>query len=331
VGIAGKPLVSVVTPFYNTAEYLRECIESVLDQSYTNFEYVLVDNQSTDGSDVIAAEYARKDPRIRLLRTERFFTQIQNYNFTLSQIAAESRYCKMVQADDWIFDRCLEDMVAAAELHPSAAVVSSHNLAETQVWGSGLPASRVPSFFTGRDIARKHLLSPIFLFGSPTTVMYRADLVRQRNPSFMEEGRHHPDTEVIFDLLREHDFVFVHQVLSYIRQQEGSITDLARTHNLERLEFIIMLKRFGRFFLDAEEYEATWQGAGDWYYRGLALEWVRSGFREKNEEYWKRQRVGLAGVGEQIEMSRLVRATSQLAMTPLKKGRELLAKPRSWF
>jgi glycosyltransferase involved in cell wall biosynthesis len=331
VDIAHQPLVSVVTPFYNTAEYLRECIESVLDQTYTKFEYVLVDNQSTDGSGAIAAEYAKKDARIRLLRTERFFTQIQNYNFTLSQISAEARYCKMVQADDWVFDRCLEEMVAAAELHPSAGVISSHNLAETQVWGGGLPASRKPSFFTGRDIARKHLLSPIFLFGSPTTVMYRADLVRQRNPTFMEEGRHHPDTEVVFDMLREHDFVFVHQVLSYIRQQEGSITDLARTHNLERLEFIIILKRFGRTFLTAEEYEATWQGAGDWYYRGLALEWMRSGFRVKDNEYWKRQRVGLEGVGEKLETSRLLRATSQLAATPLKRGRDLLVKPRSWF
>lgn len=327
---ASAPLVSVVTPFYNTAEYLRECIESVLDQSYSNFEYILVDNQSTDGSGDIAAEYAKKDARIRLLKSPRFFTQIQNYNFTLSQISASSRYCKMVQADDWIFARCIEEMVAAAEAHPSAGVVSSHNLAETQVWGSGVPAARVPTFFTGRDIARKHLLTPIFLFGSPTTVLYRSDLVRMRNPTFMEEGRFHPDTEVIFDMLREHDFVFIPQVLSFIRQQEGSITDLARTHNLERLELMIVLKRFGPIFLEPQEYEATWQGVGDWYYRGLAVEWLRSGFRERDKRYWERQHVGLAGVGEKLETRRLVRAASQLALLPLKRVGELLTTARRW-
>ena len=60
-----EPLVSVVTPFYNTDRYLAECIESVLSQTYRNFEYVLVDNHSTDRSGVIAAEYARRDSKVR--------------------------------------------------------------------------------------------------------------------------------------------------------------------------------------------------------------------------------------------------------------------------
>jgi glycosyltransferase involved in cell wall biosynthesis len=52
------PLVSIVTPFYNTRDYLRECMESVLRQTYENSEYVLVDNCSTDGLSEIAADYA---------------------------------------------------------------------------------------------------------------------------------------------------------------------------------------------------------------------------------------------------------------------------------
>ena len=54
-----EPRVSVVTPFYNTAEYLAECIESVLAQTYTNFEYILVNNKSTDGSREIAERYLK--------------------------------------------------------------------------------------------------------------------------------------------------------------------------------------------------------------------------------------------------------------------------------
>ena len=54
---AGQPLVSVVTPVYNGAEYLVECIESVVNQTYANWEYVIVDNCSTDDTLAIARRY----------------------------------------------------------------------------------------------------------------------------------------------------------------------------------------------------------------------------------------------------------------------------------
>ena len=59
------PLVSVVTPFYNSTQYLAECIESVLAQTHGEFEYILSDNCSTDGSTDIAESYARRDSRIQ--------------------------------------------------------------------------------------------------------------------------------------------------------------------------------------------------------------------------------------------------------------------------
>src|SRR5450432_1444038 len=110
-----QPLVSVVTPFHNTAAYLAECIESVLAQTYENFEYILVDNCSTDGSTEIAERYARRDPRIRFIQRSTLLTQVQNYNRALEEIADASRYCKMVQADDFIFPECLRLMVEAFE------------------------------------------------------------------------------------------------------------------------------------------------------------------------------------------------------------------------
>src|SRR5713226_1044787 len=98
--LATRPLVSVVTPFYNTAPYLAECIESVLAQSYSQFEYILMDNCSTDGSSEIAATYASREPRIRLIRCSQFVPQLPNYNRALAEISDDSIYCKIVQADD---------------------------------------------------------------------------------------------------------------------------------------------------------------------------------------------------------------------------------------
>src|SRR5262245_49195446 len=104
--IADVP-VSVVTPFYNTADYIAECIESVLGQTHRRFEYLLVDNHSTDGSADIARRYAARDERIRVIRNTEFLAQVPNYNNALLHISADSRYCKVVQADDALFPRCL--------------------------------------------------------------------------------------------------------------------------------------------------------------------------------------------------------------------------------
>lgn len=85
-----NPLVSVLTPFYNTASYLAQCIESVLAQSYTEFEYMLIDNCSTDGSSEIAETYAGRDPQIRMFRRSQLVPQLRNYNDALTRISDAS-------------------------------------------------------------------------------------------------------------------------------------------------------------------------------------------------------------------------------------------------
>src|SRR6516225_4023019 len=106
-GTNSVPLVSVITPFFNTEQYIVECIESVLAQSYFNWEYLLVNNQSTDASRGIAERYARQDKRIHLLDTPKFLSQIENFEAALQYMSPASQYCKMVLADDWLFPECL--------------------------------------------------------------------------------------------------------------------------------------------------------------------------------------------------------------------------------
>lgn len=62
-----NPTISIVLPVYNTETYLRECIESILSQTYTDFECIIIDDASSDGSREIIQEYAETDPRIHFL------------------------------------------------------------------------------------------------------------------------------------------------------------------------------------------------------------------------------------------------------------------------
>src|SRR6266849_6791651 len=122
MGVNDQPLVSVITPVYNGDQYLRECIESVLAQTYSNWVYTIVNNCSTDGTLAIAGEYAQRDKRIRIYSNDSLLDIIANHNRAFRLISADSKYCKVVSADDWLFPECLTKMVGVAEANPSVGL-----------------------------------------------------------------------------------------------------------------------------------------------------------------------------------------------------------------
>jgi glycosyltransferase involved in cell wall biosynthesis len=320
-----EPLVSVVTPVHNTEEYLDECIESVLGQTYQNYEFLIVNNASTDRSGEIAAKHAARDPRIRVVATDRLLSQLNNFNFALSQCAPAAKYIKMVQADDWIFANCLTEMVALAEAHPNVGMVSSYRLREASIQGVGLHPTR--GVATGREICRKHLIDRVFMFGSPTTVMYRGDIVRNRKP-FFNEGRLHADTEASYEILEHCDFGFVHQILSFSRMQEASISGAVRDFAPDELDRLISVKRYAHTFLSKEECDAVTTGAVAEYYDALA----RGALLSAGTDFWEYHRAGLETIGEVIEQPRVakhvVRVVAQMALSPLSLVRKFRRRNR---
>src|SRR5436309_574877 len=119
MSLINPPLVSILTPVYNGAEFLGECIESVLRQTYQNYEYIIVNNRSTDGTLAIALAYASRDSRIRVHTNENFVGVIENHNTAFNLMSPQAKYCKVVSADDSIFPNCVERMVELGQDHPS--------------------------------------------------------------------------------------------------------------------------------------------------------------------------------------------------------------------
>ena len=288
-----QPEVSVVTPFHNVAAYLAQCIESVLTQSYRDFEYIIVDNASTDGSWEIAEAYAQRDSRIRLVRRSSLLSQVQNYNAALAEIATTSKYCKIVQADDYIFPDCLRLMVKAFEQSESIGLVSAYDLKANIVRGSGFsfPTSVIP----GKEMVRLCLRTNIFVFGSPTTVMYRASLVRNHHP-FYDESQLHEDTEKCMQILKVWDFAFVHQVLSFLRTENESISSAFRSFCPDDLDRYIMVQRHALEFHDSHEAQELKRKARSYYYEVLSTQ----AYRLRPLEFWRYHQKGLQTIGEEI-------------------------------
>jgi glycosyltransferase involved in cell wall biosynthesis len=308
-----SPVVSVITPFYNTASYLAECIESVLAQSFVEFEYILVDNCSTDGSGEIAENYSRRDSRIRVIRRDKILTQVQNYNHALTLASARCKYIKVVQADDFIYPTCLEAMVRTFDQSDSIGLVSSYWLKGNQVRGSGFP--HAVTWLSGQEMARMYLREGVWVFGSPTAVMYRAALLEHGVP-FYDETQLHEDTDKCMQILTKWDFGFCHQMLSFSRADNESISSAVKSFQPNALDRYLMIERYASVFLDGQEARVLRNEARAYYYRALAQEVLRL----RKAKFWKYHEDGLRTVGQSID--RLY-----LSFQVLKEALWLLANP----
>ena len=267
---ASRPLVSVVTPFYNTAPYLAQCIESVLAQTYPHFEYILMDNCSTDGSGEIAESYARRDPRIRLIRCTQFLSQLANYNRALTEICQASEYCKIVQADDWIFPECLQSMVLAFQKSETIGLVSSYWMTGSDLGGAGFPIQT--PMLSGKECVRWYFRMGMGItpFGSQTQVMYRSCLVRGQE-AFYNASFPFADVQKSIEILKNCDFGFVYQVLSFTRKDNELILhQVLLPMAAYPLAQYVIARRYGPVFLELNECASIIAKYKAQYYRALA-------------------------------------------------------------
>jgi glycosyltransferase involved in cell wall biosynthesis len=299
ITISQQPLVSVLTPVYNGERYLAECIESVLAQTYQNWEYIIVNNCSTDRTLAIAAEYARRDSRIRIVTNSEFVSAPRNHNLALAMISPLSKYCKFVQADDLIFPTCLAEMVEVAEAHPSVGLVNSYQIRGRRVWCDGLP---YPStVIPGRDYCRRFFLDGGAVEGSISGFLLRADLVRCRNP-FLNEKYLFNDTELFFSILQDHDLGFVHQVLSLWRIHDEALSSFAQRHDQWEFAVVYFTKIYGPIYLTPEEFQQCWEKSLRKYYRHLGHRLLQ--LRER--AYWEYHRKMMEELGVGFSRLRLL-------------------------
>lgn len=278
-----QPLVSVLTPVYNGADFLVQCIESVLAQTYQNYEYIIVNNCSTDRSLEIALAYAEKDKRIRVHNNQDFVGVIENHNIAFGLISPSAKYCKVVSADDYLFPDYLRQTIELGEANPGVGIIGSYQLSGGHIrWqGFDYPGTVI----SGRELCRRIFLGgdPTFGFGTPTSLTYRADLVRA-SEAFYPNPSPHADTSACFKSLRESDFGFVYQVLSYERKHEATQSSASAKFERYTSAYVSDLQKYGSWYLDRAELERLIRQTVRRYYNFLGVEYVL-GFR--GTDFWK--------------------------------------------
>ncbi len=275
-----QPLVSIVTPVYNGEQFLHQCIQSVISQAYDNWEYIILDNCSTDHTPQIIQEYGNAEPRIKIFTNDELLPIMDNWNLALGHISANSNYCKVIHADDFLLPECLAEMVKIGEKHPSAGIISAY-----AIWGGEIACDGIPyedSLVPGKTICRQTLKREIYPFLSPSTLMLRSNLIQQR-PNFYSEESLEADVDILYELLKQVDFGFCHKVLTFVRKHENSATStLAQPLNTLLPQKLKLLKKYGPNYLSKKELKNELQLQLFKYYLFLA----KSILKGKGNKFW---------------------------------------------
>lgn len=211
-----SPRVSIGLPVYNGENYLAETIEALLAQTYTDFELIISDNASTDGTEAIGRCYAEKDPRVRTIRQPENIGASANYNYTFE--LARGTYFKWAAHDDLLAPEYLACCVEVLERDP--AIVLCYSRARA-IDGQGnfikeYPGKRNPSSAVARQRFYEFVIDPhpiVAVFG-----VFRKDVLGRTRLIGKYAGSDRP---LLSELSLRGRFYEVPHYLFYYRHHES--------------------------------------------------------------------------------------------------------------
>ena len=183
---SGQPQISVCIPAYNATLYIDKCIESILSQSFGDFELIIVEDCSSDDTLSKLEAWSAKDTRIKLMRHEKNKGVSGSYNDALQ--SAEGKYVAIIDNDDYILPGYLENLHSYAESN-QADIVQMGFEAYKEVDGKEVPHAvwvfpKQAVLFSPSLSKRLALYSPLRLHISPWGKLYRRDFLEKMKMRF---------------------------------------------------------------------------------------------------------------------------------------------------
>ena len=251
-----NPSVSIIVPVYNAEACLRRCVESVLNQEYADFELLLADDGSRDGSGRICDEYAAADSRVRVFHKENSGVS-DSRNLCLDQ--ARGRYLQFLDADDWITANATKLLVQAMEEHLCDLVISDfYRVVGERVSPKGdIDEVQVLS----REEYASHMMeNPAnYYYGVLWNKLYRREIVERHHLRMDPAISWCEDFMFNLEYIRRAETFFALQVpVYYYVKTKGSLCtqgiSISKTIQM-KLTVFEYYNQFYKTVLDEEEYE----------------------------------------------------------------------------
>ena len=235
-------MISVIVPVYNVKKYLKKCVDSILSQTYSEFELILVDDGSKDGSGELCDDLQKLDDRIRVIHQENAGLSVARNTGTK---AAKGDYIAYIDSDDWVMPNYLEELYQnLMEYQAQVSVCGYQVVGEyAEVITDDKNKEHVVSHYTGREateqIVRYHKRFMITAWGK----LYHKSVL---DLLYYPDGRAHEDEFVTYKVFYESEKVAVSTKALYMYlQRDGSIM---QSYSEKRLDALTALKETILYF-----------------------------------------------------------------------------------
>ena len=251
-----RPMVSIVVPIYNAENYLRRCVDSILNQEYTDFELLLVNDGSTDASGDICEEYGDRDPRVIVIQKENTGVS-DSRNRALDR--ARGKYLQFLDSDDWITPDATRLFVRAAEEYGCDMVISDFY----RVVGERLSTKgdiEEEGVLTREEFAAHMMENPAdFYYGVLWNKLYRRDIVEEHNLRMDTDINWCEDFMFNLEYIRYAKvFYALHAPIYYYVKRKGSLAsqgiNISKTVKM-KLNVFEYYNNFYKHVLEEEDYE----------------------------------------------------------------------------
>lgn len=250
------PTVSIIVPVYNAEKTIGRCIESILNQEYTDFELILIDDGSTDGSSILCDVYAEKDERIRVVHKENSGVS-DSRNMALDM--AQGTYLQFLDADDWITPNATRAFVETAIGANADMVISDfYRVVDRRISQKG--SIDEEGILTRCEFAEQMMENPAdFYYGVLWNKFYKREIVEKYRLRMDKDISWCEDFMFNLEYLRHANYIYVIQLpLYYYVKTKGSLAtqgmNISKTIKMKLMVFEYY-NDFYKHVLDEEDYE----------------------------------------------------------------------------
>ena len=204
---SSTPLISIIVPVYNVEKYLQRCIDSILAQSFKDFELILIDDGSKDKSGEICDAYAKRDARIRVFHKENGGVSTAR-NVGLDTV--RGKWTCFVDSDDYVKPYYLHQMYERTQGWNNGRTFMVMTGMDSMIWRSTLSEQMVPLSDVPRFIADNHL--PL----SPFCKLFSTDVLQKFHIRFQQGITNGEDFVFVCDYLRHTDGISFFDSREYV-------------------------------------------------------------------------------------------------------------------